>query len=97
MQGWYRQAKATKCGERDGRESECLTVPLRPGNHSEGPGGGKEAPRHETVGGKYGGCIETRGRVHETTTIVQLARQSPEMGFTSLAYFIDLDWLVEGV
>ena len=27
--------------------------------------------------------------------IAELARQSPEMGFTSLAYFIDLDWLVE--
>jgi hypothetical protein len=27
--------------------------------------------------------------------IAQLARQSPEMGFTSLAYFIDVDWLRE--
>jgi RNA-directed DNA polymerase len=27
--------------------------------------------------------------------IAELARQSPEMGFTSLAYLIDLDWLVE--
>jgi RNA-directed DNA polymerase len=27
--------------------------------------------------------------------IAQLARQSPEMGLTSLAYFIDIDWLVE--
>ena len=27
--------------------------------------------------------------------IAQLARQSPEMGFTSLAYIIDLDWLRE--
>jgi group II intron reverse transcriptase/maturase len=27
--------------------------------------------------------------------IAQLARQSPEMGFTSLAHFIDLDWLRE--
>jgi RNA-directed DNA polymerase len=27
--------------------------------------------------------------------IAELARQSPEMGFTSLAYFIDLDWLTE--
>src|SRR5437879_6507600 len=27
--------------------------------------------------------------------IAHLARQSPEMGFTSLAYFIDLEWLVE--
>jgi RNA-directed DNA polymerase len=27
--------------------------------------------------------------------IAELARRSPEMGFTSLAYFLDLDWLVE--
>ena len=27
--------------------------------------------------------------------IAKLARQSPEMGFTSLAYYIDLDWLLE--
>ena len=27
--------------------------------------------------------------------IAQLARQSPEMGFTSLAHFIDIDWLRE--
>jgi RNA-directed DNA polymerase len=27
--------------------------------------------------------------------IAELARQSPEMGFTSLAYLIDLDWLME--
>ena len=67
-QGWYRQAKATKCGERDGRESERLIVLLIPGNHSEGPGVGKETPCHETVGVKHGGCIETRGRVHETRT-----------------------------
>src|SRR3954471_8786982 len=45
-QGWYRQAKATKCGERDGRESERPIVPSRPGNHSEGPGGGKGVPCH---------------------------------------------------
>src|SRR5215469_3288114 len=66
-QRWYREAKATKQSEREGRESERLVVPWRPGNHSEGPGGGKGAPCHETVGGKHGGCIETRGRVHETT------------------------------
>ena len=27
--------------------------------------------------------------------IADLARQSPEMGFTSLAYFIDIDWMRE--
>jgi hypothetical protein len=28
----YRQAKATKCGGKGGRESECLVLPLKPGN-----------------------------------------------------------------
>ena len=65
---WYRQTKVTKCGETGGRESERLIVPSRPGNHSEGPGGGKGAPCHETAGGKHGGCIETHHRGHETTT-----------------------------
>ena len=27
--------------------------------------------------------------------IAQLARRSPQMGFTSLAYFIDIEWLRE--
>ena len=66
--GWYRQAKATKRGEKDGRESERPVVSTRRGNHSEGPRGEKGTPCHDTVGGKHGGCIGTRGRVHETTT-----------------------------
>jgi hypothetical protein len=32
---WYRQAKETKCGEMDGRESERLRVPMSRGNHPE--------------------------------------------------------------
>jgi hypothetical protein len=32
---WYRQAKETKCGERDGRESERLVVPTSRGNYPE--------------------------------------------------------------
>src|ERR1017187_6361468 len=32
------------------------------------PHGGKGMPFQTTVGGKHGGCIGTRGRVHETTT-----------------------------
>jgi len=38
-QGWYRQVKATKRGERDGRESERPIVTLRRGNSTEGPRG----------------------------------------------------------
>src|SRR5271166_2402834 len=41
-QRWYRQAKETKCGERDVRESQRLRVPSSRGNHPEGPRGGKE-------------------------------------------------------
>ena len=33
---WYRQAKSTKCGEMDGKESERLILPLSQGNHPEG-------------------------------------------------------------
>ena len=36
---WYRQAKETKCGEKDGRESERLIVPPSRGNHPEGTPG----------------------------------------------------------
>jgi hypothetical protein len=78
-QGWYRQAKATKRGERNGRESERLIVLMSPGNHSEGPGVGKEAPCHVTVGGKHGGCIETRGRVHETKTDSETRLAKPHL------------------
>ncbi len=33
---WYRQAKATKCGERGGRKSEYLIVPWKQGNSGRG-------------------------------------------------------------
>ena len=65
---WYRQAKETKCGEMSGRESERSIVTLRRGNLTEGPRGVKGTPFQLTVGGKHGGCIGTRERVHETTT-----------------------------
>ena len=37
----YRQAKETKCGEKDGRESERPIVPLSQGNHPRDPGEGR--------------------------------------------------------
>ena len=55
--------------ETDGGESERPIVSLKRGNHSsKGPRGEKGMPCHDPVGGTHGGCIETRGRVHETTT-----------------------------
>ena len=54
--------------ETDGGESERPIVSLKRGNHPEGPRGEKGMRCHDTVGGKHGGCNETRGRVYETTT-----------------------------
>src|SRR5947209_8112984 len=65
---WYRQTKAMKCGETDGRESERPIVALRRGNWTDGPRGAKGAPFQGTVGGIHVGCPETRVRVNVTTT-----------------------------
>ena len=63
--------KNSKRVETDGGESERPIVSLKRGNHPEGPRGEKGTPCHDTVGGKHGGCIETRNRVHETTTVAE--------------------------
>ena len=44
-QGWYRQAKETKRGEMDGKESQCPIVVLKRGNGPPGPRGAKGVPR----------------------------------------------------
>lgn len=41
------------------------------------------------------GASEPENVFTKQQRIAQLARQSPEMSFTSLAYFIDIDWLRE--
>ena len=42
---WYRQAKETKRGEMDGKESQRLIVVLKRGNGPSGPRGAKGVPR----------------------------------------------------
>ena len=56
---------------------------------------GSETSGHGTVTEKHDECIEIRKRVHETERIAELAKQSPQMAFTSLAYLMDIDWLKE--
>lgn len=46
---WYRQTKATKCGEMGDRESERPIVALRRGNSTEGPRGVKGMPFQMSV------------------------------------------------
>ena len=45
---WYRQAKETKCGEMGGKESEHVTVVLKPGKRPSGPCGAKGVPPRGT-------------------------------------------------
>jgi len=54
-QGWYRQAKETKRGEKDSRESQRPIVPLKRGNQLEGPREGKGAPSHDPLKGNMPG------------------------------------------
>ena len=58
VQPGYRQVKATKRGGTGDGESERRIVPGKRGNRPEGPRGGKEAPGHETAGGKDDGDTE---------------------------------------
>jgi len=43
------------------------------------------------------GCIETRHRVNADNTDSELAKQAPQMGFTSLNHYIDMAWLRGGL
>ena len=74
-----------------------MIVPLKLGNGSPAdPVEGSEAPDHGTVCGKHDECIEIRSTVStKQKRIAELAKQSPQMAFTSLAYLMDIDWLVK--
>ena len=55
---WYRQAKETKCGEKDGKESECPIVASKRGN---GP--------YRTPWSEGGAALWTRRRNHAEDTV----------------------------
>jgi hypothetical protein len=62
----YCETKGTKRRGKGGRKSECFILPWKRGTKPEGPCGGKGAPEHGTVRGKYGGDIELHDRINET-------------------------------
>ena len=90
-----RRAKATKRGGKGGRKSELSTVPVKQGNHPEGPCGGRGEPGYGTTGGKDAGNIESRKRLNETTADSRTGEGSTRMVFTTLAHHIDLELLHE--
>ena len=79
-----------------GRHS-VLIVPLKLANSTRlEPVEESETPIHGTVFEKHDECIEIRQIVStKQKRIAALAKQSPEMAFTSLAYLMDIDWLKE--
>jgi RNA-directed DNA polymerase len=78
------------------RISEHLIVPLKQGNSSrENPGEGRGCQVVELLEGNMTGASKPDPVSTKQQRIAELAKQSPEMGFTSLAYHIDLRWLYE--
>ena len=92
----YRQAKATKRGGMGNRTSERLIVPVSQGNRSRrDPGEGRGRQVMEPLEGNMAGASKPDPVSTRQQRIAELAEQSPEMGFTSLAHHIDLRWLYE--
>ena len=92
-QRWYRQAKETKCGEMDGRESQRLIVPSSQGNHPEGTLGREGDASYEPLEGNMIGTPRPATVFTKQQRIAELARNGPEMAFTTLAHHIDINWM----
>ncbi len=72
---------------RSGWKSEYQIVPVKQGNQSEGPYGGKVGKGH----GMPSSCSFSM----KLKRIAQLAREAPDMSFTSLAHHLDIGMLNE--
>jgi len=62
MRPWYRQAKATKCGGKVGRKSQCLDSTVEAGEQTPVRTPWREARHreHGLVVGTYAGCMGIR-------------------------------------
>jgi group II intron reverse transcriptase/maturase len=79
-----------------GEKSERLVVPLKQGNRFRlNPGEGRGRRVTELLGGNMPSASELDYVSTKQQQIAELAKQSPQMGFTSLNHHIDLRWLYE--
>jgi RNA-directed DNA polymerase len=86
----------TKRGRKVRRESERPIVPTKPGNSPRGdPAEGRGRQVAEPLGGNRAGTQRPGLVSTKQQRIAELARQSPQLGFTSLNYYLDLAWLIE--
>ena len=76
--------------------SEHFIVPTKQANgHRPEPGEGRECHVTELLEGNMAGASKPDVVSTRQQQIAELAKQCPEMGFTSLAHHIDLVWLVQ--
>ena len=83
---------------RDGRQEvvACLIVPWKRGNSArEDPVEGSGTPGSHPLEGNMPETSNFEYRVHETTADSELAKQNPQMAFTSLNHYLDVEWLRE--
>jgi RNA-directed DNA polymerase len=74
--------------------AEHLIVPANPGNRTRrDPGEGRRCLFVEPLEGNMSSASQLGSMSTRLQRIAELARQAPQRGFTSLAYFIDLTWL----
>src|SRR6266702_5075849 len=81
----YRQANHKEARRDGARESERSIVPPKPGNPTRGdPVEGRGRRVAEPLGGNMAGAQEPDPVSTKQQRIAELAKQSPQMGFTSL-------------
>ena len=90
---WYRLVKNSKRAEMDGVESERPIVSSKRGNQPRDPVERRGRHVMTPLEGNTAGASKPVDVSTKQQRIAELARQSPEMGFTSLAYLIDLEWM----
>src|SRR5271166_4641457 len=64
-----------------------------PGEPPEGPWGGKGAPSYEPLEGNMPGTPRPDPVSTKRQRIAELARNCPDMAFTTLSHHIDIAWL----
>ena len=76
--------------------SERLIVPLSQGNSPHGdPGEGRGRQVTKPLEGNMAGTLDPGTVSTKQQRIAELAKQAPQMGFTSLAHHIDEGWLYQ--
>ena len=76
-----------------GRESQRLIVPSSQGNHPEGTLGREGDASYEPLEGNMIGTPRPATVFTKQQRIAELARNGPEMAFTTLAHHIDINWM----